>query len=64
MIRKCDDTDFEVIYEIINDGAQAYEGVIPADRLKNLIWTEMNSDTKSTLVSNFGAMKRLVNCLG
>jgi GNAT superfamily N-acetyltransferase len=34
MIRKCDDTDFEVIYEIINDGAQAYKGVIPADRLK------------------------------
>ena len=34
MIRKCDDTDFEVIYEIVNDGAQAYKGVIPADRLK------------------------------
>jgi GNAT superfamily N-acetyltransferase len=34
MIRKCDDTDFETIYEIVNDGAQAYKGVIPADRLK------------------------------
>jgi GNAT superfamily N-acetyltransferase len=34
MIRKCDDSDFETIYEIINDGAQAYKGVIPADRLK------------------------------
>ncbi len=34
MIRKCDDTDFEAIYEIINDGAEAYKGVIPADRLK------------------------------
>ena len=34
MIRKCDDTDFEIIYEIINDGAEAYKGVIPADRLK------------------------------
>ena len=34
MIRKCDDTDFEAIYEIVNDGAQAYKGVIPADRLK------------------------------
>jgi GNAT superfamily N-acetyltransferase len=34
MIRKCDDTDFELIYEIVNDGAQAYKGVIPADRLK------------------------------
>ena len=34
MIRTCDDTDFETIYEIINDGAEAYKGVIPADRLK------------------------------
>ena len=34
MIRKCDDTDFETIYEIINNGAEAYKGVIPADRLK------------------------------
>jgi hypothetical protein len=31
MIRRCDDRDFEVIWAIINDGAQAYEGVIPAD---------------------------------
>ena len=34
MIRTCDNTDFETIYEIINDGAEAYKGVIPADRLK------------------------------
>ncbi len=32
MIRRCDDDDFEIIYEIINDAAQAYEGIIPADR--------------------------------
>jgi len=31
MIRQCDDTDFEMIYSIINDAAQAYKGVIPAD---------------------------------
>ena len=31
MIRCCDDADFEVIYEIINDAAAAYAGVIPAD---------------------------------
>jgi len=30
-IRRCDDDDFEIIYEIINDAARAYEGVIPAD---------------------------------
>jgi N-acetylglutamate synthase-like GNAT family acetyltransferase len=32
MIRKCTDSDFEAIYEIINDAAQAYKGVIPKDR--------------------------------
>jgi N-acetylglutamate synthase-like GNAT family acetyltransferase len=35
MIRRCDDRDFEQIWAIINDGAQAYQGIIPADR-----WTE------------------------
>ncbi|MCH8815669.1 MAG: GNAT family N-acetyltransferase [Chloroflexi bacterium] len=33
MIRLCGDDDFEVVYEIINDGASAYEGVIAADLL-------------------------------
>jgi len=32
MIRPCDETDFEAIYAIVNDAAQAYKGVIPADR--------------------------------
>src|SRR5512143_671789 len=32
MIRKCTECDFESIYEIINDAAYAYKGVIPADR--------------------------------
>jgi N-acetylglutamate synthase-like GNAT family acetyltransferase len=35
MIRRCDARDFELIWFIINDGARAYEGVIPAD-----CWTE------------------------
>ncbi len=34
MIRQCDNSEFETIYEIINDAAQAYKGVIPADRWK------------------------------
>ena len=34
MIRECDDSDFEVIYEIINEAAQAYKGIIPEDRWK------------------------------
>ena len=35
MIRECAASDFEQIWQIINDGAQAYKGIIPADR-----WTE------------------------
>jgi len=35
MIRRCDERDFELLWSIINDGARAYEGVIPAD-----CWTE------------------------
>ena len=31
MIRKCTESDFEAIVDIINDGAQGYKGVIPAD---------------------------------
>ena len=32
MIRECLEDDFEAIYEIINDAAQAYRGIIPPDR--------------------------------
>jgi len=35
MIRRCEDRDFAEIWAIINDGARAYRGVIPADR-----WSE------------------------
>jgi N-acetylglutamate synthase-like GNAT family acetyltransferase len=35
MIRRCDERDFEPIWAIINDGAQAYKGIIPSD-----CWTE------------------------
>jgi GNAT superfamily N-acetyltransferase len=31
MIRKCRDRDMDLIFEIINDSAKAYEGVIPDD---------------------------------
>jgi N-acetylglutamate synthase-like GNAT family acetyltransferase len=34
MIRKCDERDFDEILTVINDGAQAYSGVIPKDRWK------------------------------
>ena len=32
MIRACTESDFDDIYAIINDAAQAYRGVIPEDR--------------------------------
>ena len=32
MIRKCTESDIDVIYEIINDAAQAYKKIIPEDR--------------------------------
>lgn len=35
MIRRCEERDFDQIWATINDGAQAYKGIIPADR-----WTE------------------------
>ncbi len=34
MIRKCDKDDINTIFEIINDAAQAYKGIIPQDRWK------------------------------
>jgi GNAT superfamily N-acetyltransferase len=34
VIRPCDSGDFDAIHAIINDAAQAYEGIIPADRWK------------------------------
>ena len=34
MIRQCSSKDFDSIYEIVNDAAQAYKGIIPADRWK------------------------------
>jgi GNAT superfamily N-acetyltransferase len=35
MIRRCEEADFDSIWSIVNDGAQAYQGIIPADR-----WSE------------------------
>lgn len=32
MIRPCNDNDFDTIFSIINEAAEAYRGVIPADR--------------------------------
>jgi GNAT superfamily N-acetyltransferase len=32
MIRPCTEADFAAVFEIVNDAATAYKGVIPADR--------------------------------
>jgi GNAT superfamily N-acetyltransferase len=40
MIRCCDDHDLEIIWAIINDGAQAYKGVIPEDRWREPYMSE------------------------
>lgn len=34
MIRPCKADEFEIVFEIINDAARAYRGIIPADRWK------------------------------
>lgn len=34
MVRQCDSSDFETIYAIIDEAAQVYKAVIPADRWK------------------------------
>jgi GNAT superfamily N-acetyltransferase len=31
MIRRCKESEFEQIYELINDAAEVYKGIIPAD---------------------------------
>lgn len=35
MIRRCGAHEFDVIWAIINDGARAYQGIVPADCLKD-----------------------------
>ena len=40
MIAKCGEKDFTDIYNIINDGASAYKGIIPADRWQEPYMTQ------------------------
>jgi N-acetylglutamate synthase-like GNAT family acetyltransferase len=40
MIRQCANSDLAAICEIINDGAQAYKGIIPPDRWKEPYMTQ------------------------
>lgn len=40
MIRECTKNDFDAIFEIINDAAQAYKGIIPSDCWKEPYMSE------------------------
>lgn len=40
MIRHCEPPDFDSILDIVNDGAAAYRGVIPPDRLRTPYMSE------------------------
>jgi hypothetical protein len=43
MIRPCTDAAFDTIYAIINEAAEAYRGVIPADRWHEPYTSEINN---------------------
>ena len=53
MIRKCEESDLEVIFNNINDGAQAYKGVIPADCWHEpyMLWATIEREPKVTGVA-------------
>ncbi len=46
MIRECTDEDFEEIFNIINDAAMAYKGVIPPDRWHEPYMTKAELQTQ------------------
>ena len=58
MIRPCTDADFDAIYAIINDAAQAYCGVIPADRWHDPYMSGTSCGTKSKAGCGSGDGKR------
>lgn len=66
MINPAKETDFETIFEIINDAAQAYKGVIPADRWKEPYMPreelrhEMDSGVRFWLFEDEGHVKAVM----
>ena len=67
MIRSCSDNDFEAIYEIVNEAAQAYKGIIPQDRWKNpyMPRTELRNEIDEGVVFwGFEEDNRLVGVMG
>ena len=67
MIRQCQQTDFEAILEIINDGALAYKGVIAADRWKQpyMSTSELRHEIESGVAFwGFEQVAELVGVMG
>jgi N-acetylglutamate synthase-like GNAT family acetyltransferase len=69
MIRCCTKNDFEAIYEIINDAAQVYKGVIPADRWHDPYMSKSHLRDELKAGINFWGLKdekngRLIGVMG
>ena len=61
VIRQCRQSDFEAMYAIINDAAQAYRGVIPADRWQEPYMSREELQHEIETVSHSGDTKRTAN---
>jgi GNAT superfamily N-acetyltransferase len=67
MIRLCTTTEFETVYEIINDAAQAYQGVIPPDCWHDpyMSRAELQQELESGVVFwGFGVGGELIGVMG
>ena len=64
MIRRCKESDFNIIFEIINDAARAYKGVIPEDRWNDpyMAFEELISEIEDGVV--FWGLERDGQLLG
>lgn len=67
MIRLCTTTEFETVYETINDAAQAYQGVIPPDCWHDpyMSRAELQQELESGVVFwGFGVGGELIGVMG
>jgi GNAT superfamily N-acetyltransferase len=64
MIFKCTEQDFQEIFSIINDGASAYKGIIPADRWHEPYMPEAELQTQIDEGVEFWAYKENNEMLG
>jgi GNAT superfamily N-acetyltransferase len=67
MIRKCTISDFEKIYEIINESSKVYRGVIPDDRWKEPYMSrdELHSEIEASVnFSGYDVNDELVAVMG